>query len=172
VAGSWQVGAGSVVGYRVKEVLFGQNNIAVGRTSKITGSIVIGSGAVTSGRFTVAMATITSDQSQRDAQFRGRIMDTAAYPSATLVLTRPITLGQVSAGVVRSYTAAGELGLHGHTRPVTFTLHCLRTTAGFEVSGSIPVLFSQWGIPNPSFGSVITTQDHGELEFLLRFSRP
>ncbi len=32
---------GSVVGYRVKEVLFGQDNIAVGRTSTITGQLKI-----------------------------------------------------------------------------------------------------------------------------------
>src|SRR5579862_5327988 len=31
LAGTWQVAHGSVVGYRVKEVLMGQDNIAVGR---------------------------------------------------------------------------------------------------------------------------------------------
>ena len=37
VAGTWKITNGSVVGYRVKEVLFGQNHTAVGRTSAITG---------------------------------------------------------------------------------------------------------------------------------------
>src|SRR5438552_123082 len=36
--GTWHVGAGSVAGYRVRETLFGASNIAVGRTSTITGS--------------------------------------------------------------------------------------------------------------------------------------
>ena len=37
VAGTWQVSSGSVVGYRVNEVLAGQNNVAVGRTSDVSG---------------------------------------------------------------------------------------------------------------------------------------
>ena len=37
--GNWNVGAGSMAGYRVQEVLVGQNATAVGRTSKIWGSL-------------------------------------------------------------------------------------------------------------------------------------
>jgi polyisoprenoid-binding protein YceI len=172
LAGTWQVASGSVVGYRVKEVLFGQDNIAVGRTGDLTGQLTISGTTVTAGNFTVQMASIKSDQSQRDAQFRGRIMDTAAYPTGTLVLTRPITLTPLPAtGVIRTYTAAGRLTLHGHARPVTFALSAERTSAGIEISGSIPILFADWDIPNPSFGSLITTQNHGILEFLLKFDR-
>ena len=172
LTGTWRVASGSVVGYRVKEVLFGQDNIAVGRTSTITGQLKINGTTVTAGSFTVQMATIKSDQSQRDAQFRGRIMNTSAYPTGTLTLTRPITLTPLpGAGVIKTYTAAGRLTLHGHTRQVTFTLSAERTSAGIEVSGSIPVLFADWSIPNPSFGGVITTQNHGVLEFLIKFSR-
>ena len=39
--GTWNVGAGSMAGYRVQEVLIGQNATAVGRTSKIWGSMTI-----------------------------------------------------------------------------------------------------------------------------------
>jgi hypothetical protein len=39
------------------------------------------------------------------------------------------------------------------------------------VSGSIPVLFADWGIPNPSFAGLVTTQNHGLLEFLLKLGR-
>ena len=51
--GEWSVTKGSVVGYRVKEVLFGQDNTAVGRTSDVTGSITISATSVTAGTFTV-----------------------------------------------------------------------------------------------------------------------
>jgi hypothetical protein len=33
------------------------------------------------------------------------------------------------------------------------------------------VLFSDYNIQNPSFGSFVTTQNHGLLEFLLVFNR-
>jgi polyisoprenoid-binding protein YceI len=117
VAGDWQVAAGSVVGYRVNEVLAGQNNVAVGRTGHVSGSMTIDGSSVTAASFTVQMATIHSDQSERDAQFDGRIMDTASYPTGALTLTTPINLGAVPAdGVVRSYQATANLTLHGHTR--------------------------------------------------------
>jgi polyisoprenoid-binding protein YceI len=172
VTGDWRVAAGSIVGYRVNEVLAGQNNVAVGRTSDITGSMTIDGSSVTAASFTVQMATIHSDESERDVQFDGRIMDTSAYPTGRLTLTSPIDVGTGSAsGVIRSYQATGNLTLHGQTRSVTFTLQAERTSAGIEVSGSIPIVFANWGIANPGFGSFVTTQDHGLLEFLIKFSR-
>jgi polyisoprenoid-binding protein YceI len=171
LAGSWRVAAGSVVGYRVNEVLAGQQNVAVGRTSQISGSMTIAGGAVTAAQFTVQMATIRSDESQRDAQFNGRIMDTSAFPTGTLKLTGPIVLAPLpAAGVIKSYHAAADLTLHGETRPVTFALQAERTGGGIEVSGSIAVVFAHWGITNPSFPPFVTTQNHGELEFLLKLA--
>jgi polyisoprenoid-binding protein YceI len=172
VAGQWRVAAGSVVGYRVNEVLAGQNNVAVGRTSAVSGGMTIDGGSVTAASFTVQMATIHSDQSERDVQFNGRIMDTSAYPTGSLTLTAPIDLRTAPAdGVIRSFRASGNLTLHGKTRSVTFTLQAERTSAGIEVSGSIPIVFADWGIGNPSFAGFVTTQDHGLLEFLIKFSR-
>lgn len=172
VAGSWRVGAGSVVGYRVKEILVGQDNIAVGRTRSVAGHLTIVGTTLTQAAFTVQTATIRSDQSQRDAQFAGRIMDVSAYPAGTFSLTRPIRLTPLPAiGTVRTYSATGDLTLHGHTRNVTFTVSAARTTASITISGSIPVQFADWSIPNPSFGSFVTTQNHGSLEFLLNFTR-
>jgi polyisoprenoid-binding protein YceI len=171
VAGTWRVGSGSVVGYRVNEVLAGQNNIAVGRTSDISGTMTIKGSTVTAASFTVAMDTIKSDESERDAQFNGRIMDTAAYPTGRLTLTAPIKLAAApAAGVIRDYHATGDLTLHGHTRAVSFTLEAERADGGIDVSGSIPILFSDWDISNPSFPPFVTTQNHGELEFLIKFT--
>jgi polyisoprenoid-binding protein YceI len=172
VAGTWHVASGSVVGYRVNEVLAGQNNVAVGRTGDISGSLTIRGGAITAASFSVPMDTIKSDESERDAQFNGRIMETSVYPTGTLTLAAPIALGSLPAdGVIRTYHATANLSLHGHTRRVTFALQAERTTTGIEVSGSIPVLFANWDIGNPSFAGFVTTQNHGLLEFLIKFSR-
>src|ERR1022692_67278 len=172
LTGTWQVQSGSQVGYRVNEVLAGQNNIAVGRTSTISGSMTIGGKQVTAATFTVQMATIKSDQSQRDAQFNGRIMDTSVYPTGVLKLTSPITLGTLpGAGVIKSYTATADLTMHGRTRQVTFTLKAERVGASIEVNGSIPILFADWNIANPSFAGFVTTQNHVLLEFLIKLAK-
>ena len=170
VAGTWAVGSGSRVGYRVNEVLGGQSHTAVGRSSSVTGQMVIKGTTVKTGGFTVKMATIHTDSAQRDSQFDGRIMDVARYPDGTFTLTRPIALAPLPAvGTIKTYSATGHLTLHGQTRSVTFPVKTELTAGGIEVQGSIPVLFSRWDIPNPSFTGFVTTQNHGIMEFLLDF---
>ena len=172
VAGTWAVGPGSIVGYRVNEVLLGQSATAVGRTTSVTGHLTIAGTTVTAAAFSVPMATVHSDKSQRDEQFDGRIMDVSQYPAGTFTLTRAISLAPVpAAGTIRDYTASGSLTLHGTTRSVTFPLRAELANGRIEVTGQIPVLFSDYNIQNPSFAGFVTTQDHGILEFLLIFTR-
>ncbi len=171
VDGTYQVTSGSQVGYRVKEVLFGQDATAVGRTDKVTGTLTIAGTRVTATTFTVDMASVTSDQSRRDNQFRGRIMDVSTYPTATFALTSPIDLGSVPAdGVTITTTATGDLTLHGTTKRVTFEVKARRSGGTVEANGSIHLVFDEWGIPSPSFGPA-EVQDNGELEFLLVFAK-
>jgi polyisoprenoid-binding protein YceI len=169
VDGVWKVTSGSRAGYRIKETLFGQSNTAVGRTSAVTGTITISGTSVSNGTFSVDMTKVSSDRSQRDNQFQGRIMDTATYPTATFTLTDPIQLSTLPAdGVQVTEKAVGNLMLHGTTRPVTATVTAQRSGTTIQVSGSIPITFADWKISNPS-GGPATTEDHGTLEFLLNF---
>jgi polyisoprenoid-binding protein YceI len=168
VNGTYHVGSGSEAGYRVSEVLVGQHATAVGRTSKIWGTVSIANDAVTSGSFGVDMASVVSDQSQRNAQFDGRIMDVAQYPTATLTLTAPIALGTVpSVGAQTSYKASGLLDMHGVSRAVSFTLTTERTTDGIYALADLPIVFARWNIANPSVGGFVTTADSGTLEVLV-----
>ena len=45
----------------------------------------------------------------------------------------------------------GELTLRGTTKTVTFDLVARRNGADIEVTGSLVIVFDEWGIPNPSF---------------------
>jgi polyisoprenoid-binding protein YceI len=171
VNGTWAVGGGSEVQYRVKEVLVGQSQTAVGTSHSVTGRLVISGTIATAATFSVPMQTIHSDRSQRDAQFDGRIMDVASLPTGSFTLTKPISLAPLPAGgAVRTYTATGLLSLHGQTHTVTFPLQAERTGTGIKVAGQINVPFAEWGISNPSFAGFVTTQNHGLLEFLLVFA--
>jgi polyisoprenoid-binding protein YceI len=171
-SGTWSIAEGSVVGYRVKEVLFGQSNEAVGRTSAITGSITVDGTTVTKGSFTVDMTTVASDETRRDAQLNGRIMETGLYPTGTFTLTAPIELKSVPTdGEGRTVKATGRLTLHGVTRMVTFTVTGRLSGSTVQAVGSIPVTFADYNIGNPSFGGVVTTEDHGVLEFSLNFTQ-
>jgi polyisoprenoid-binding protein YceI len=171
VEGTWKIASGSEAGYRVKEVLFGQSAEAVGRTSDVTGTFTIAGTKVTAGSFAVDMRTVRSNESRRDNQFQGRIMEVATYPTATFALASPIDLGSLPAdGQQIDVQATGKLTLHGTTRTVTFPLQAKRAGATIVVAGSIPVTFADYDISNPS-GGPAQTEDHGELEFRLTFSR-
>lgn len=169
--GTWRVTGNSQVGYRVDEVLFGSHATAVGRTSKVTGSMTIAGTRVTAASFTVDMASVASDRERRDGQYRNRIMETDRFPTASFELTQPIGLKTVAAqGVTVSARATGTLTLHGRSKVVTLDLRARRTGATIEVNGTYPLVFADWGIPDPSFGPA-RVEDHGELELLLVLGR-
>jgi polyisoprenoid-binding protein YceI len=171
IEGSWRAAAGSRAGYRVKEVLFGQRAEAVGRTERVTGTMTITGTTVAAVDLTVDMASMTSGESRRDGQFRGRIMDVSRFPTSTFRLTQPLSLSAVPAdsSPVR-VTATGDLTLRGTTKRMDIPLEARRNGARIEVTGSLPVVFADWGIPNPSFGPA-TTEDNGVLELLVVFER-
>jgi len=170
--GTWNVGTGSMAGYRVQEVLVGQNATAVGRTSKIWGSLSIAGSTVTKATFTVDMASVVSDQSERNAHFDGSIMDVSQYPTASLALTTPIDLGTIpSDGAVAHYNAVGNLDMHGVTKSVSFPVTAERSGSAIDVLADIPITFSKWNIANPSIGGFVTTANMGTLEVLLHLTQ-
>jgi polyisoprenoid-binding protein YceI len=171
VDGTWTVSDESEFGYRVEEVLFGVNTTAAGRGNEISGSMTIAGTTVTDASFTVDVGSITSDESRRDNQFRGRIMSVDQFPEATFTLTAPIDFRAVPAPAEQlTATATGDLTLRGITRPVTFDVTAESGDDRIGVLGTIPVQFADYDIPNPSTGG-ITTEDNGLLEFILVFER-
>jgi polyisoprenoid-binding protein YceI len=166
VDGNWSVSAGSQAGYRVKEILFGQDTTAVGRTSKVTGTVAVAGTKLTSGTVTVDMASVATDKSGRDAQFRDNLMAVSQFPTSTFTLTGPVDLGSVPAvGQKVTVKAAGQLTLRGQTKPVQVELSAVRGGDNIQVQTSIPVAFGDYGISKPNIPG-ITTEDHGVIEVL------
>jgi len=171
IEGTWTITTGSQAGYRVQEVLFGQEAEAVGRTPGVTGTLEIAGTTVTTTEVTVDMTTVTSPESRRDGQFHGRIMDTATHPTATFTLAEPIDLGSVPADLEEvTRTVTGDLTLRGVTNEVTFELTARRNGATIEANGTIAISFDDFEIPDASGGPASVGRD-GELELLLVFSR-
>jgi polyisoprenoid-binding protein YceI len=167
IEGEWTATTGSTAGYRIKEVLFGQDTEAAGRTSDVTGELVIQGTTVRTAAFSVDLTTVASDESRRDRQFHGRIMNTAQFPTATFQLMQPITLASIPEdGVATTTAATGSFTIHGVTKTVTFDLAAQRSGSTIEINGSIPFALADYEIPEASFGPA-SVQDNGEIEFLL-----
>jgi polyisoprenoid-binding protein YceI len=171
IDGAWATTDQSRVQYRVPETLFGQSTEATGVADGITGTVEISGTTVSTVDVEVDMTTFESDESNRDGQFQGRIMETSVFPTATFTLTEPIDLGAVPAdGEEITVEARGDLTMHGVTQSITFELTAKLTGDTFAVNATIPITFTDYGIDDPSGGPASVGTD-GELELLLVFSR-
>ena len=171
VDGEWTATDASVVGYRAKEVLFGQDTEGVGRTNAVTGTLTIAGTSVESASFEVDMTSLKSDESNRDNQFNGRIMETSTYPTATFELTSPVDLGSVPEdGVEITATATGQLTLKDQTKDVDLDITAKREGSTISVLTSYSVKFADWNIDDPSFGPA-QVEDNALLEIKLVFER-
>ncbi|MGP9503365.1 YceI family protein [Specibacter sp. AOP5-B1-6] len=168
IAGKWHVADGSQAGYRVKEVLNGQNVTVVGRTDDVEGQATIDGSTLSAATATVTMAGVATDNGSRDSQFQG-ILKTQEFPTSTFVLTTPVDIGPLSSGPV-SVQGAGDLTVAGVTRPVTVSLEAQATDGGVEVQGSIPIVFSDFGIDAPNLGFV-KVEGTGTIEMLLQLTK-
>jgi polyisoprenoid-binding protein YceI len=169
--GRWNVGAGSIAGFRIRQHLLGNSSDIVGRTNTITGTIAVSSHQLTAATLRVDLTTIKVDD-KASPQFANSL-DTRQHPDATFTLTQPITLpADLDTGSAVTATATGRLSLHGVSRPVTLTISGRRTGPALEAVGSIPVAFSDWGIATPAgYGPIGSLDDHGLAEFLLVLHR-
>lgn len=168
--GVWAPTAASEFGYRVDEVLGGVNVTAVGRSNEIDGALTI-DGSTASIEATVQVDSIESDDSRRDGAFRGTIMDTANFPTATFATTEPIDFGSIPAeGDQVTTVAVGELTLKGVTLPVSFEVTAEASATSIGVLGNIPITFTDYGIDNPS-NPAVSLEDDGVVEFVLVFER-
>ncbi|MGA1033978.1 MAG: YceI family protein [Ilumatobacteraceae bacterium] len=168
--GRWIVDAGSQVGYRVAEVLFGVETEGVGRTDQVNGGITLVDGTVAEVDFTVDVASIVSDDGRRDNQFRGRIMDATNFPTATFVATEPFDIGTDAVeGADVTIDVTGDLTLRGQTRQVVASVTARVESGRIGILGSIPVVFTDFDIVDPSLPGISVEPD-GLVEFILVLS--
>jgi polyisoprenoid-binding protein YceI len=169
--GSWGVTAGSLAGFRVQETALGFSHDTVGRTSAVTGTLVVSGGRLTSAAIRVDLTAVKVG-GKTQPQF-AKSLGTGRYPAATFTLDHPVALSPAfAAGATIRVPATGLLELNGVSRQVTVTVSGRRDGTALQVAGSIPVTFSAWDIKGPSgYGFLGSLADHGVAEFLLVLNR-
>jgi polyisoprenoid-binding protein YceI len=165
--GTWDVTAGSAAGFRVTETVLGLSNDVVGRTSAVTGTVVISGRRVTSATFRIDLTAVKVGH--RTSPELVKILGVRSHPAATFTLAQPVTLpaGLATGSAVR-VTGRGELTLRGTARMTTVTISARRSGPDLQIVGSIFVTFSRWGIEPPAgYGILGSLANHGIAEFLL-----
>jgi polyisoprenoid-binding protein YceI len=166
--------SGNEARYRVREQLAGFDlpNDAVGRSSAVTGGLVLDSaGRVVpaDSRITVDISGITSDRDRRDGYIRRRILQTDSFPD---VILRPTAVSGLpwplpSSGS-RAFALTGDLTVKGVTRPTTW-----QVTAAFQgdtVTGlaATAFTFADFGLAQPRVPVVLSVGDTIRLEYDFR----
>ena len=173
--GAWKVTTASQVGYRVTEDLVGglANNVAVGRTNAVTGTVTVAGTKVTAAEATADLTKLTSDSSRRDGQVQDRILNTRTFPTATFKLSSPIELTSIPAvGAENKAKATGDLTIHGVTKSVTIDVtYQLVSATEIRILGSVPIVWADYKIPSPTFAGVADVRDNGAMEFLIVATR-
>lgn len=173
--GAWKITNASQVGYRVTEDLVGglANNVAVGRTNAVTGTVTVAGTKVTAVDASADLTKLTSDNSRRDGQVQGRILNTSRFPTATFKLSAPIDFASIPAvGAENKAKATGDLTIHGVTKRVTIDVtYQLVSATEIRLLGTVPIVWADYDIPSPTFAGVADVRDNGAMEFLIVATR-
>jgi polyisoprenoid-binding protein YceI len=162
------------VGYRVTEKLFANisDTEATGRTDSVDASMTIDGTTVSDVTVTADLRDLTSDNNFRDGRIRSEGLESDKFPEAKFVLGEPITLAAVpAAGETVKTEAKGKFTLHGVTKDVTISLEGRWDGKQVQVVGTMPIVFSDYGITAPKAPAVASVDDHGEMEMALFFDR-
>jgi len=166
-SGTWTVSDGSYAGYRVDEVLRGENVTVTGRTEDVTGQVTIAEDEVTEANIEVKVATIATDSGSRDGYFRDNAIEAEQFPTATFELTEPAALEDGATEV----QLVGDLTVHGETKSVTVDAEVGGDgTNALQVVGSVPITFADFGVEAPNLGFV-SVEDTGSVEFSLDLAK-
>lgn len=163
--GDWTVGEDSFAGYRVNEVLNGQDVTVTGRTPDVSGQIGIADSTLTSATVEVELATVATDESARDDYFRSQALQTQEFPTATFELTEPVEVTADGGDLA----LVGDLTVQGVTQEVTVTAQAATEGEGLQVVGSAPITFADFGVEAPDLGFVVV-EDTGSIEFSLELT--
>jgi polyisoprenoid-binding protein YceI len=170
LTGEWVVADGSFAGYRVDEVLNNTDVTVTGRTEQVTGTLEVDGLTLTAAELTVDVASIATDSANRDDYFRDTALRAAEFPTATFVLTGPVTAAEEPAvGEVQHLAATGDLTIAGVTKSVTVELDAVLNGTEGQVAGSIPVTFADFGVEAPNLGFV-SVEPEGFVEFSLEIA--
>jgi len=166
------VADGTQARYRVREQLAELSfpSDAIGKTSAVTGSVVInpdGSLVPDQSKFVVDVTTLVSDKGQRDRFVQRNLLETSQYSTAEFDMTSvsglasplPTTPGPVN------FQLSGNLTAHGVTKPATWAVtgQILSST---EMTGTATTSFKfeDYNIQQPSVPVVLSVVDKITLE--------
>jgi polyisoprenoid-binding protein YceI len=168
---------GTEARYTVRELLAANTieNDVVGKTSAVTGQVVLDAkGAVNAAesKITVDLTGLKTDRERRDGYVQRNTLQTATYPTTTLVVRelRGLAFPLPTAGQV-TFTLVGDLTLKDVTKPTTWTVTATASPAGLTGTAKTAFTFDVFGLTKPRVPVVARVDDPITLELDFTFAK-
>lgn len=168
IDGEWGISRGldanaTSVGFTFFEILPSDRRETSGSTQSVEGFATIEGGVLQAGEIVVDMNDISTDNERRDINVRNKILHTDEFPTATFTITEPADVSQVPGnGTPGKVSLAGEMEIHGESRPLTHEFDVLRDADRLIVSGDVLIDRGEYGVESPDFVAA-KIDDSGEL---------
>lgn len=166
---------GTEARYTVRELLAANTieNDVVGKTSAVSGQVVLDAkGAVNpaESRITVDLTGLKTDRDRRDGYVQRNTLQTATYPTTTLVVRelRGLAFPLPTSGQV-TFTLVGDLTLKDVTRPTTWTVTATASATGLTGTAKTAFNFDVFGLTKPRVPVVARVDDPITLELDFTF---
>ncbi len=116
-------------------------------------------------KFTVDLATIKSDESQRDRQVNQRGLETSKFPTATFIATRLDGYpAEFPAGQEVAMKLTGLMDLHGVKKELTWDIKLRREGDALSALATVNFKYAEFGIEQISIGGFVSVEDNVTLQ--------
>ena len=162
---------GNEARYLVREQLVGRDlpNDAVGKTSEVSGAVVIGAdGKVipAQSKITVGTSKFASDSDRRDGYVRRRLLESEQFPAVEIAPTalRGLPAKLPTTGT-RNFQLLGNLTVRGVTRPTVWNVRAQFQGDQIKGTAATAFTFDQFQLTQPRVPVVLSVADTIRLEY-------
>lgn len=146
-------------------------NVVVGTTPGVTGEIQLdfdSADPMQSAQFTVDMASLQTDQNQRDNWLKDNAIETNAFPESTFTATSATGLPEtIQEGQEVSFQLNGDLTVRDVTKNVTWDVTAVITGNTLEGTATLELNMTDFDIAPPDFANTLTVSDPFTIEVQL-----
>ena len=112
---------------------------------------------------TIDATSVDTRDEKRDEHLKSPdFLDVAKFPTLTFKSTKVEKAGD-------GWKLTGDLTLHGVTKSVQIPVSATLSGGVVTVTGSLPIVFADYGMQPPNSFKVLSVDDHGVMELQLHF---
>lgn len=155
----------SSAAYNVREKFLGKdlNVTAVGKTSTVSGEILLSGGVIQPSVVEVDLSTLKSDEDRRDNRVR-QALDTAKHPKATFRITGAEGNPVLKDGAETAIKLQGNMTIKGTEKPLVFDAKAKLSGDTLSITATSTFAMTTFGVAPPNIANFVSVTDEVTLD--------